>query len=163
MNFMEKELQVGDMAPDFTAYNQDEEKVILSEIKNKWIVLYFYPKDNTSGCTQEALDFTEYKAEFEKCGAEIYGMSKDSIKSHKNFIIKNTLTVKLLSDETTDNIKNYCAWGTKKMYGKEYEGIIRSTYLISPDKKIAAIWKNVKVKNHVQEVLEKLKNEIKKA
>ncbi len=154
---MEKKIKIGDKAPEFKIYDHNDKEVSLSDLKGNWIVLYFYPKDNTPGCTQEALEFSEKKEEFEALGAKIYGISKDSAKSHQNFIKKQNLTINLLSNEDSDVIQNYCAWGTKKMYGKEYEGTIRTTYLIDPNQSIAFIWENVKVNGHVGEVLLKLK------
>lgn len=154
---MTGEIKIGDTAPEFNLFNQNGEEVKMSDLKGSWIVLYFYPKDNTAGCTQEALDFSEYKDRFAEMGVQIYGMSKDSVKSHKSFAEKKNLTINLLSDENIDTIKNYCVWGTKKLYGKEYEGVIRTTYIINDKQEIVYIWKNVKVKNHVEEVLNKLK------
>lgn len=154
---MTGEIKIGDTAPEFNLFNQNGEEVKMSDLKGSWIVLYFYPKDNTAGCTQEALDFSEYKDRFAEMGVQIYGMSKDSVKSYKSFAEKKNLTINLLSDENIDTIKNYCVWGTKKLYGKEYEGVIRTTYIINDKQEIVYIWKNVKVKNHVEEVLNKLK------
>jgi len=155
-------LEVGQKAPDFCLPNQDGEEICLRDFAGSWVVLYFYPKDNTPGCTTEALDFTALKSEFEKEGAVILGVSPDSIKRHQNFIQKKDLQITLLSDEEKEVAKKYGVWQLKKMYGKEYMGIVRSTFLIDPDGKIAYIWPKVKVKNHAQEVLEKLK-ELKKA
>jgi peroxiredoxin Q/BCP len=154
---MDNRLKIGDKAPDFTVYNQNQEEINLKELKGNWVILYFYPKDNTPGCTKEAVGFSEYKEKFEELNAKIYGMSKDSIRKHKNFIEKQNLTINLLSNEDTNVIQNYCAWGVKKMYGKEYEGIIRTTYLINPDQEIEFVWEKVKVKGHVEEVYKKLK------
>ena len=150
-------LEVGQKAPDFCLPNQDGEEICLRDFEGSWVVLYFYPKDNTPGCTTEALDFTALKSEFEKEGAVILGVSPDSIKRHQNFIQKKDLQITLLSDEEKEVAKKYGVWQLKKMYGKEYMGIVRSTFLIDPDGKIAYIWPKVKVKNHAQEVLEKLK------
>ena len=150
-------LEVGQKAPEFCLPNQDNEEICLRDFNGAWAVLYFYPKDNTPGCTTEALDFTALKSEFEKEGAVILGVSPDSIKRHQNFIQKKDLQITLLSDEEKEVAKKYGVWQLKKMYGKEYMGIVRSTFLIDPDGKIAYIWPKVKVKNHAQEVLEKLK------
>jgi len=150
-------LNIGDSAPQFCLPNQDSEEICLRDFAGTWVVLYFYPKDSTPGCTTEALDFTALKSEFEKEGATIFGVSPDSIKRHCNFIAKKELTITLLSDEDKDVAKAYDVWQLKKLYGKEYMGIVRSTFLIDPDGKIAYIWSKVKVKNHAQEVLEKLK------
>jgi peroxiredoxin Q/BCP len=150
-------LQVGDKAPDFCLVNQDSEEVCLRDLQGSWVVLYFYPKDNTPGCTTEALDFTALKSEFEKEGATILGVSPDSVKKHQNFIAKKELGITLLSDEDKEVLKKYGVWQLKKNFGKEYMGVVRSTFLIDPDGKIAYIWPKVKVKGHAQEVLEKLK------
>jgi len=154
-------LKVGDKAPDFCLPNQDSEEICLRDFAGSWVVLYFYPKDNTPGCTTEALDFTALKSEFEKEGATILGVSPDSIKRHQNFITKKELQITLLSDEDKEVAQKYGVWQLKKMYGREYMGIVRSTFLIDPDGNIAEIWTKVKVKGHAQEVLEKLK-ELKK-
>ena len=150
-------LEVGQKAPEFCLPNQDNEEICLRDFNGAWVVLYFYPKDNTPGCTTEALDFTALKSEFEKEGATIFGVSPDSIKRHQNFIAKKELSITLLSDEEKEVAKMYSVWQLKKLYGKEYMGIVRSTFLIDPDGNIAYIWYKVKVKNHAQEVLEKLK------
>ena len=121
------------------------------------MVLYFYPKDNTSGCTKEAKEFTDKKEIFEKLNAVIIGISKDSPKSHEKFISKHNLDILLLSDEEHKVLEIYGAWGKKKNYGREYYGTIRSTFLIDPEGRIVKIWKNVRVKGHVEEVLETLK------
>ena len=150
-------LKVGDKAPDFCLPNQDNEEICLRDFAGSWVVLYFYPKDNTPGCTTEALDFTALKSEFEKEGATILGVSPDSVKRHQNFITKKELQITLLSDEDKEIAKKYGVWQLKKMYGKEYMGIIRSTFLIDPDGNIAEIWTKVKVKDHAKKVLERLR------
>jgi len=150
-------LEVGQKAPEFCLPNQDSEEICLRDFSGAWVVLYFYPKDNTPGCTTEALDFTALKEEFEKEGATIFGVSPDSVKKHCNFIAKKGLTITLLSDEDKEVAQKYGVWQLKKMYGKEYMGIVRSTFLIDPDGKIAYIWSKVKVKNHAKEVLDKLR------
>ena len=139
-------LEIETKAPDFKLLNQDNKEVKLSDYNGKWIVLYFYPKDNTSGCTKEACDFTDLRKEYAKLDAEIIGVSPDSIESHQKFVQKHNLGITLLSDTEKDVMKSYGAWGLKKNYGKEYEGVIRSTFLISPDQKIAATWSKVKVR-----------------
>jgi len=154
---MKKELKIGDKAPEFCLLDADENKVCLKDFKGKWIVLYFYPKDNTSGCTKEAVGFTEKKEEFEKLGAIILGVSPDSPKSHRNFREKKGLNIKLLSDQEHKVLESYNAWQLKKMYGREYMGVVRSTFLIDPEGKIVYIWPKVKVTGHVEDVLEKLK------
>ena len=134
-------------APIFCLKNKDNNKVKpLQDYKGKWVVLYFYPKDNTSGCTKEACDFTDLRKDFDKLDAEILGVSPDSTESHKKFIAKHNLEIILLSDSEKEIMKAYGAWGLKRNYGKEYFGIIRTTYIISPDQKIVAGWNNVKVR-----------------
>jgi len=118
------------------------------------VVLYFYPKDNTPGCTTEALDFTARAAEFDAAGAVVLGVSKDSVKKHDNFVAKQELKVILLSDADSDTCERYGAWGEKQMYGKTYEGILRSTVLIDGAGKVAQVWPKVSVKGHAEEVLE---------
>ncbi len=154
---MEVKLKIGDKAPDFCLSDAYENKVCLSDFKGKWVVLYFYPKDNTSGCTKEAIGFTEKKEEFEKLGAVILGVSPDSPKSHRNFIEKKNLGITLLSDEDHSVLEEYGVWQLKKMYGREYMGVVRSTFLIDPTGKIAYVWPKVKVTGHVDNVLQKLK------
>jgi len=157
-------LEIGTDAPDFELVDQDNNKVKLTDYKEKWLVLYFYPKDNTSGCTKEACDFTDLRKDYSTLDAEILGVSPDSIESHKKFISKYDLGIKLASDPEKTVMKKYGAWGLKKNYGREYEGVIRSTYLISPEQKIAASWNNVKVRvkrksgevKHAEVVKEKL-------
>jgi len=143
-------------AIDFILKDQNGEDWRLSDFKGKWVVLYFYPKDMTSGCTKEAVNFSEKIEEFKKRNAEVVGISKDSIESHKKFVEKYNLKITILSDPKAEVIKQYGAWGKKKMYGKETEGTIRSTFIISPDGEIVYSWKNVKVDGHVEEVLHKL-------
>jgi len=148
-------LEIGDKAVNFTLYNQDEIEISLSDFVGKWVVLYFYPKDNTSGCTVEAVDFTSLKGEFEKKGTVILGVSPDSTKSHKNFIKKKELGIMLLSDPEHKVLNDYGAWQLKKNYGREYFGVVRTTYLIDDKGKIAFVWKKVKAKGHADAVLEK--------
>ncbi|WP_187647336.1 thioredoxin-dependent thiol peroxidase [Nitrosophilus labii] len=150
-------LEIGQKAPDFCLKNQDEVEICLKDLKGKWIVLYFYPKDNTPGCTTEACDFTNEFEEFEALDAVILGVSPDSCESHRKFIEKKGLKITLLCDEEKKVLKAYGAWGKKKMYGKEYEGVIRTTYLIDPNGNIAYIWPKVRVKGHVEKVKERLK------
>ncbi len=154
-------MKEGDMAEDFCLPDYEGKEHCLHDYLGKWVVLYFYPKDNTSGCTREAKDFTEMRDEFEKLGAVIIGVSKDSPKSHEKFINKHQLNILLLSDENHEVLEKYSAWGKKKNYGREYFGTIRTTYLIDPQGKVVKIWKNVRVKGHVEKVLETLKEVIK--
>jgi len=154
-------LKEGDFAPDFCLSDEEGKEVCLSSLKGKWVILYFYPKDNTSGCTKEAISFTERIEDFKRLNAEVLGLSKDSVKSHLAFKNKHGLKVKLLSDESAEVLKKYGAWGKKKMYGREVEGTIRTTFLIDPNGRIRKIWRNVKVDGHVDQVIEALKELIK--
>jgi peroxiredoxin Q/BCP len=152
-------LEIGDKVPDFCLPNQDEEEICLRDIKGRWIVLYFYPKDNTPGCTTEACDFTAALPDFEGLNAIILGVSPDSPKKHRNFIEKKELKITLLSDEEKELCKIFGVWQLKKNYGREYMGVVRSTFIIDPDGKVAAKWEKVRVKGHVDVVkaeLEKL-------
>ena len=148
--------QLGQPAPNFSTPDQNENLVTLDDFSSLWIVLYFYPKDDTPGCTTEAKDFTELHQQFSQLGAKILGVSPDSGKSHCKFIDKHNLSITLLSDPEHQLAEAYGAWRLKKFMGKEYMGIARSTFLISPDKIIAYIWPNVKTKGHGQAVLKKL-------
>jgi peroxiredoxin Q/BCP len=158
-------IKIGSKAPDFKLHNQDDKQIFLRELSGKWIVLYFYPKDNTPGCTKEACDFTDSLKNFEKLDAMVFGVSPDSTESHRNFIKKHKLKIDLLSDPDKKVHRAYGAWGKKKNYGKEYEGVIRSTFIISPAGKIAEMWNKVKVRvprksgevRHVDIVKERLK------
>lgn len=149
-------LEVGNIAPEFCLPNQDEVEICTRDLKGKWIVLYFYPKDNTPGCTTEACEFTEAEPQFEALNAVILGVSADSPKKHRNFIEKQSLEITLLSDESTQMMQEYGVWQLKKNYGKEYMGIVRTTFILDPQGKIAAVWNNVRVKEHVEKVREKL-------
>jgi len=130
----------------------------LKDSIGKYVVLYFYPKDDTPGCTIETNDFNKLLNKFKKLNCQIYGISKDAIKSHNKFKEKYKIKFDLLADEEIKIVKNYKVWAKKKFMGKEFMGIIRSTFLINPKGKIIKIWSNVKVKNHAQEVLDTLKN-----
>lgn len=149
-------LEVGATVPEFCLPNQDEEEICLRDIKGRWIVLYFYPKDSTPGCTTEACDFTAAVPDFEGLDAIVLGVSPDSPKKHRNFIEKQNLGITLLADESKELCSLFGVWQLKKNYGKEYMGVVRSTFIIDPDGKIAAVWDKVKVKGHVDEVKEKL-------
>ena len=146
----------GDKAPNVTIPFSDEETVNLGQPAHKAHVVYFYPRDNTPGCTTESVDFTALKPKFAALGAEIIGVSKDSLKSHANFATKKDLTVTLASDEHADACERFGVWVEKNMYGKKYMGIERSTFLILADGTIAEAWRKVKVKGHAQAVLEAL-------
>lgn len=153
-------LKTGDKALGFCLPDQDDKENCLADYKGKWVVLYFYPKDNTPGCTIEAIDFTAVKKDLETKNTVILGVSRDSAKSHQNFIAKQQLTITLLSDPDHKVIEAYGAWQLKKMYGKESYGIVRSTYLIDPEGKIAFAWPTVNAKGHVEEVVQKIEEEI---
>lgn len=155
---MDDEIKEGDKAPDIELMDQDENKVSLKDFLGRWVVLYFYPKDNTSGCTKEAKDFTAEMDEFEKMGAKVIGVSPDSCRSHSKFIEKHDLKLQLLSDPEHDSLENYNVWKLKKMYGKEYNGVERSTFLIDPNGNVRKAWRKVKVKGHVDEVRESLED-----
>ena len=146
-------LEVGDKAPEFEALNQDGVKVALKDFIGKNVVLYFYPKDNTPGCTTEACEFSANYDQFIKNDTVIIGVSPDSVKSHAGFIAKQNLKHILLSDEDKEISKLYGVWQVKKNYGKEYLGIVRSTFVIGKDGKIAKIYKSVKAKDHAAKVL----------
>ena len=148
----------GDKAPDFCLQNQDEETICLKDFIGKNVVLYFYPKDNTPGCSLEAMNFTKYKDEFEKYNTTIIGVSKDSCLSHKKFIENKNLNITLISDPEKKIQEKYNVWRLKKFMGKEFLGTIRSTFLIDMSGKIVKIWDKVKVKGHVEEVLRITKN-----
>ncbi len=149
-------IKVGNKAPAFTLPDQDGKKVSLKDLQGQWVVLYFYPKDNTSGCTKEACGFTSELSEFSKLGATVIGVSPDSPESHRKFIDKQKLKICLLSDPDHKVLEKYGAWGEKNMYGKKSMGVIRSTVLIDPEGRIAHHWPKVKVDGHVQAVREKL-------
>ena len=153
-------LAIGNIAPDFQLPDASEKTHRLSDYKGKWVVLYFYPKDNTPGCTTEAKDFTAFAPDFEELGAKIIGISPDKPASHEKFIQKHELNILLLSDPDHQALEAYGAWQLKKMYGREFMGVVRSTFLISPEGKIEAMWPKVKVKGHAEEVLKTLKEKI---
>ncbi len=149
-------LEIETKAPDFCLPNQDDVEICLRDVKGKWVVLYFYPRDNTPGCTTEACEFTEALPVFEDMNAVILGVSADSTQKHRNFIAKKELDITLLSDESTEMMQTYGVWQLKKNYGKEYMGIVRSTYIINPEGIIKAVWTKVRVKEHVAKVKEEL-------
>src|SRR5262245_47378647 len=147
------ELKVGQKAPEFTLLNDNGEKVKLSDFKGKKVVLYFYPKDDTPGCTKEACNFRDGLDEIADRGAVVLGVSADSVESHKKFKKKFDLNFQLLSDPDKKMIENYGVWKEKSMYGKKYMGIERTTFLIGKDGKISSIFPKVKVPDHYDEVL----------
>jgi peroxiredoxin Q/BCP len=152
-------VQEGDPAPDFALPDADGTIVKLADLKGCFTVIYFYPKDNTSGCTKEALDFSALTAEFKKLGAKVFGVSPDSQKSHANFRSKHALDVTLLSDPQKEILEAFGVWTQKKMYGRAYMGVERSTFLIGPDSKIVRCWRGVKVPGHAGQVLDALKKQ----
>ncbi|MCB0701735.1 MAG: thioredoxin-dependent thiol peroxidase [Candidatus Kapaibacterium sp.] len=149
-------IEIGKKAPAFKAMASGDKEISLKDYEGKWLVLYFYPKDNTSGCTKQACGFSESIKQFEKLDAEILGVSPDSVKSHDNFKEKHNLQFDLLSDPEKEIAAKYDAYGEKSMYGRKYMGIIRSTYIIDPKGKIAAEYKKVKVSGHVEKVMKDL-------
>ena len=150
------ELKVGDKAPNFCLPDKNNKEICLSDYEGKYIVVYFYPADNTPGCTTEAIGFTDILPEFQKLDATILGVSPDSPQSHAKFIEKRNLKVTLLSDENKDVLKKYGVWGPKTFRGKSYIGVTRSTFLVDPQGKIAYIWPKVSVNGHAEEVKTKL-------
>jgi peroxiredoxin Q/BCP len=146
------ELQIGDTAPDFTLPTDNDGEVTLSDLRGKNVVLYFYPKDNTPGCTTESCAFNDALPAFEKLDAAIIGLSKCSVKKHNNFKANYGFNFPLASDEHGETCEQYGTWKEKSMYGKTYMGIERTTFLIDKDGKIAQIWHKVKVKEHVETV-----------
>lgn len=150
-------LKIGDPAPSILLNNAEEKAISLDSFKGKWVVLYFYPKDNTPGCTLEANEFSAALPQFKKLGAEIIGLSPDTCKSHQSFIEKQSLKIHLLSDPEKSVLQAYGVWQEKKNYGKTYMGVVRSTFLIKPTGEVVAIWEKVKVAGHVDAVMDKLK------
>jgi thioredoxin-dependent peroxiredoxin len=151
------ELKVGQKAPNFVLPANNDTEISLRDYKKQFLVLYFYPKDSTPGCTKEAIDFSENIEEFTKLNAAVVGISKDTPSKHDKFIEKNALKVSLASDLDGKVIENYGAWIEKNMYGKKYMGIERLTVLIGPENKILQIWRKVRVKDHANNVLKELK------
>ena len=149
-------LRIGEKAPTFCLPDQDGKEVCFEDFVGKWLVLYFYPKDNTKGCTLEAIDFTNNLEDFESLDTDVIGVSPDSVRSHMSFRNKHDLKVTLLSDKDHEVLEKYGAWQLKKMFGREYFGVVRSTYLIDPEGNIAHVWSKVKVKGHVEAVKQKL-------
>ena len=146
--------EAGDVMPDIAMGTPDGGTVKPSDFKGRKLVVFFYPKDNTPGCTTEAKGFTAMKSDFDAAGTELLGVSKDSAKKHLNFIAKHDLTTPLASDAEENGLSDTLGiWTEKQMYGKTYMGMVRSTYLVGPDGKIARVWNKVKVKGHAEEVL----------
>lgn len=147
-------IEAGAIAPDFTLPRDGGGDISLSGLRPKKVILYFYPKDDTSGCTMEALDFTRLKDEFAAAGTVVVGISKDSVKSHDKFCQKHGLGVILASDEGRDTCERYGVWAEKSMYGRKYMGIERTTVLIGADGKVLKVWGKVKVPGHAEKVLD---------
>ena len=147
------DLTAGDMAPDFSLPRDGGGSVSLAEMRRSPVVLYFYPKDDTSGCTTEALAFSALADEFAKAGAKVIGLSPDPVKSHDKFVAKHGLSVILASDEDKTALSAYGVWKEKSMYGRSYMGVERSTFLIDRDGRVAAVWRKVKVAGHAEAVL----------
>lgn len=146
-------LTQGSLAPDFDLPTDGGSRIKLSDLRGRKVVLYFYPKDNTSGCTVEAIDFSARHADFEAADTLVIGVSPDSVQSHERFRKKHKLSITLASDENKAMLESYGVWEEKSMFGHKYMGVVRTTYLIDRDGRIARAWKKVKVKGHVDEVL----------
>jgi len=151
------DLKVGDKAPKFSGVDQNGESVSLDQYKGKKVILYFYPKDNTPGCTAEACNLKENYDDILEKGLDVIGVSPDSVESHQKFIKKYDLPFRLISDPDKEILKLYNAWGEKKMYGKSYEGVLRKTYIIAEDQTIEAIFDKVKTKDHTDQIYRELK------
>jgi len=151
-------VEIGQMAPAWELEDDNGELLKLAALKGKSVVLYFYPKDDTSGCTAEAKDFTQHIAAFHKLGAEVIGVSPDSAASHTKFKSKHDLAIRLIADEQKAAANAYGVWVEKSMYGKTYMGVERATFLIDKAGKVAQIWRKVKVPGHVEEVLAAVKS-----
>jgi thioredoxin-dependent peroxiredoxin len=154
-------LQVGDNLYTFAVPNQNSSMVNSSDLNGHWAVLYFYPKDNTPGCTQESCDFRDINEALKNLGCKIFGVSKDSSQSHINFIDRYKLPFDLLSDTTGELCQSFGVWVEKSMYGKKYFGIQRATFLIDPMGKVAHVWEKVSVKNHAHDVLKIFQEKLK--
>jgi peroxiredoxin Q/BCP len=150
---MSTKIAVGGKAPGFTLPRDGGGEVSLADFKGKKLVLYFYPKADTEGCTVEAKDFSKLEPAFARAKTAILGVSADPVKKQDRFKTKHDLTIALASDETHEMLEAYGVWAEKSMYGRKYMGILRNTYLIGPDGKIAQIWEKVKVAGHAEEVL----------
>ncbi len=151
-----KIIKTGDIAPNFKGINQNSEPISLAQFKGKKVVVYFYPKDNTPGCTAEACNLRDNFDELIKKGFQIIGISPDSVISHKKFADKYNLPFNLISDTEKTILKTYNAWGEKKMYGKTYEGVLRKTFIINEDQKIEKIIEKVDTKDHTNQIYKEL-------
>jgi peroxiredoxin Q/BCP len=154
---MGNELKPRDKAPAFSLPRDGGGTVSLAQFKGRKLVIYFYPRADTPGCTRESIDFSRLRSAFEQAGTDILGVSADPVKAQDAFKKKHDLTIGLLSDETHKMLEAYGAWGKKSMYGKSFEGVLRTTFLIGPDGRIAHIWPKVKVEGHAAEVLKAAK------
>lgn len=148
---------VGTLAPSFSLLDQDEKEHTLADYKGKWVLLYFYPKDDTPGCTKEACAIRDADPDLSSLGAVVLGVSADTVKSHKKFAEKYNLAFPLLADENKEVVNAYGVWGKKKFMGREYEGILRTSFLIDPEGIIRRVYENVKPEVHATEVLNDLK------
>lgn len=149
-------LKIGQQSPDFCLPDYDDNSLCLNSLRKQWVVLYFYPKDNTSGCTLEAINFSGSIRKFQEMNTRIIGVSPDTVKSHCTFRDKHDLKVTLLSDQNHEVCEKYGVWALKKNYGREYYGVERSTFVIDPAGRIAAIWRKVSVAGHNEAVLQKM-------
>ncbi|MCG7626650.1 peroxiredoxin [Epibacterium sp. MM17-32] len=150
-------LEPSDLAPAFTLPRDGGGEVSLADLKGQAVVLFFYPRDDTPGCTKESIGFSEHLPAFADAGAAVFGISRDTVAKHDKFVAKHGLTVPLLSDADSTMCEDYGVWVEKNMYGRKSMGIERSTFLIDGDGKIARIWRKVKVPGHVEDVLEAVK------
>lgn len=151
-----KKIKIGNLAPDFKAIDQNEKEHKLSDYRGKWVLIYFYPKDDTPGCTKEACSIRDMMPDFKKLKLQVFGVSIQDAKSHKKFAEKYNLPFTLLVDEDKNIVNKYGVWGKKKFMGREYMGTIRTSFLVDPNGRIAKIYENVKPENHATEVLEDL-------
>jgi thioredoxin-dependent peroxiredoxin len=149
-------IKIGNKAPKLGAIDEDGARCEVADLAGQWVAVYFYPKDDTPGCTTEACEFSSDLADFEKLGATVVGISPDTPESHRKFRSKHGLTMKLLSDPDHQVLERYGAWGEKSMYGRTYQGVIRSTVLIDPEGRVAYQWSKVKPAGHAEEVRTKL-------
>ena len=151
-------LTIGDKAPDFSLPANHGKTITLSEYLGQVIVLFIYPKDDTSGCTTECIAFSDYREKFDALGVKLIGLSKDSVKSHDKFILKHNLKIDLVSDESCEILTAYGAWVEKSMYGKKYMGADRSTFIIDKEGKFAEIYRKVKIPNHIETVYKRVED-----
>jgi len=151
-------MEIGHKLKDIKLIIDDKTVLTEKDLLGKKVIIYFYPKDDTPGCTTEAIDFTSFKNEFDKLDVNVIGVSKDSVEKHSKFIQKHNLELKLASDEDGDICRTFKVWVEKSMYGKKYMGIERSTFLFDENLMLIHLWKKVKVKNHVQEVFDYISN-----